>query len=110
MGRLVVTGAAGFVGAHLSRRLLRDGHEVLGIDDGSARGLAAVDDLLGADGFTLARLDLAADRLDLAGADAVLHLAGRPGVRSADPRDAFWAANVAPTERVLRAAARARVG
>jgi nucleoside-diphosphate-sugar epimerase len=31
-------------------------------------------------------------------------------VRSADPPAAFWAANVAPTRRVLRAAARAGVG
>ena len=30
--RCVVTGAAGFIGSHLCERLLRDGHEVTGID------------------------------------------------------------------------------
>lgn len=30
--RIVVTGAAGFIGYHLCRRLLRAGHEVIGID------------------------------------------------------------------------------
>ena len=30
--RILVTGAAGFIGAHLTARLLRDGHAVTGID------------------------------------------------------------------------------
>src|SRR2546423_367087 len=30
--RVVVTGAAGFIGSHLCERLLQDGHEVVGID------------------------------------------------------------------------------
>jgi len=31
--RALVTGAAGFIGSHLSRRLVQDGHEVVGFDD-----------------------------------------------------------------------------
>ncbi len=30
--RFLVTGTAGFIGFHLARRLLADGHEVQGID------------------------------------------------------------------------------
>jgi UDP-glucuronate 4-epimerase len=31
--KIIVTGIAGFIGSHLARRLLREGHEVVGIDD-----------------------------------------------------------------------------
>jgi len=30
--RILVTGAAGFIGAHLTARLLREGHMVTGVD------------------------------------------------------------------------------
>jgi UDP-glucose 4-epimerase len=30
--RIMVTGGAGFIGSHLSERLIKEGHDVLGID------------------------------------------------------------------------------
>ena len=30
---IIITGAAGFIGFHLSKRLLSDGHQILGIDN-----------------------------------------------------------------------------
>ncbi|MFS1517081.1 NAD-dependent epimerase [Bacillus sp. SCS-151] len=33
MKRILVTGAAGFIGAHVSRRLLQDGYDVVGVDN-----------------------------------------------------------------------------
>src|SRR6185312_17237757 len=32
-GSILVTGAAGFIGFHVARRLLRDGHDVVGLDN-----------------------------------------------------------------------------
>src|SRR5437762_14115556 len=86
--RVVVTGAAGFIGSHLCERLLGDGHEVIGIDsfsdyyqrDRKEHNL----ETLRRDGrFTLEELDLVAADLSkpLRGAKVVLHLAGQPGLR-----------------------------
>ena len=31
--KILVTGAAGFIGFHIARRLLEDGHKVIGLDN-----------------------------------------------------------------------------
>src|SRR5699024_6817896 len=33
MKKIIITGAAGFIGSHLSKRLIKEGHEVIGIDN-----------------------------------------------------------------------------
>lgn len=76
---VVVTGAAGFIGAHLVRRLLADGHSVVGIDRSPAvppGATALVGDLT---------RPSESMRTALAEADAVFHLAGCPGVRDRAP-------------------------
>jgi UDP-glucuronate 4-epimerase len=114
--RVVVTGAAGFVGSHLCDELLARGHEVVGIDGFTrfyARALKEqnVAALRQAPAFTLLERNLL-DRPGLAhalaGADAVCHLAGRPGVRGGAPV-LFEAGNVRTTEAVLHSAARVGV-
>jgi UDP-glucuronate 4-epimerase len=114
--RVVVTGAAGFVGSHLCDELVARGHEVVGIDGFTrfyGRGLKEqnVAALGRVAAFTLLERNLL-DRPGLAdaltGADAVCHLAGRPGVRGGTPV-LFEAGNVRTTEAVIRSAARARV-
>ena len=80
--RIVLAGAAGFIGSHLCDRLLADGHTVAGVDNlitGSLRNLAHLD---GHPGFQFLRRDVT-QPLDIDGpVDAVLHLAS-----PASPRD-----------------------
>jgi UDP-glucuronate 4-epimerase len=110
--RVVVTGAAGFVGSHLCDELVARGHEVVGIDAFTrfyARGMKErnVAALRRVPRFTLLERNLL-DRPGLAdafaGADAVCHLAGRPGVRCGAPV-LFEAGNVRTTEAVMHSAA-----
>lgn len=93
--RVLVTGAAGFVGYHLSDRLLREGVEVLGVDDLNAYYDVGLKEdrlcrLRGREGFRFVRADIVeTDRfLELArgySPDVVVHLAAQAGVRSTDP-------------------------
>jgi dTDP-glucose 4,6-dehydratase len=68
--RILVTGAAGFLGSHLVDRLLADGHDVLGVDNlstGDRRNLAH---LAGQPRFTFRQADITRDRIEF---DAPLH-------------------------------------
>jgi len=110
--RVVVTGAAGFIGSHLCERLLGDGHEVIGIDSFSdyyERGSKEQNlETLRRDGrFTLEELDLVAADLSkpLRGAKVVFHLAGQPGVRPSwgGHFDRYVQDNIVATQRLLEA-------
>jgi len=91
MSRVLVTGAAGFIGMHTSAALLARGDAVVGVDDldpyyDVALKQARLRELTGRDGFTFDRLDLAdaeaTARLFRDGRfDGVVHLAAQPGVR-----------------------------
>jgi UDP-glucuronate 4-epimerase len=91
MAKIVVTGAAGFIGFHLSRRLLDRGDEVIGVDmvndyyDPKLKE-DRLAQLTGREGFTFHRIDLAdkaaVERL-FAENDftRMVHLAAQAGVR-----------------------------
>jgi len=111
--RAIVTGAAGFVGSHLSAHLLDHGDEVVGLDSFTdyydpRLKEANVATLVGREGFTLHRLDLTCAPLArlFEQADVVYHLAGQPGVRGSWGNDfqPYLARNVLATQQVLEAA------
>ncbi len=56
--RVLVTGGAGFIGSHLCRRLLDDGHEVLCVDNFFTGNRSNIHDLLDNKDFELLRHDV----------------------------------------------------
>jgi len=75
MPRAVVTGGAGFLGSHLSRKLVDDGWEVVAVDDLSTGRRENVTDLLDGDAFTLFQHDVVRGIPIEGRVDAVLHFA-----------------------------------
>jgi len=88
--KAVVTGAAGFIGSHLTERLLKDGWAVVGVDSFDdfydpaikRRNVAAC---VANEDFTLVEADIrdkaAMERAISDDTDVVIHLAARAGVR-----------------------------
>ena len=71
----MITGGAGFLGSHLCERLLRDGYEVLCLDNFLTGTPNNVEHLLGNDRFRLLKVDVT-DWIHISGpVDAVLHFA-----------------------------------
>jgi dTDP-glucose 4,6-dehydratase len=75
MGRVVVTGGAGFLGSHLCRALLARGDEVVAIDNLVTGSVANIEELFGRRGFTFHEHDVSAYVWVPGHVDAVMHLA-----------------------------------
>jgi nucleoside-diphosphate-sugar epimerase len=110
--RVVVTGAAGFIGSHLTERLLAAGNNVVGIDCFAdyyekSRKEQNLEKSRSNSRFQFEAADLVdADLAPLLdGADVVYHLAGQPGVRPSwgNQFDRYVRDNVIATQRLLEA-------
>ena len=118
MTRVLVTGAAGFIGSHLIEALSARGDEVIGIDNFDPfypramkeRNLAEVGPVRGFSFREQDMLDVPALRSLLTPETVVVHLAAKAGVRPslADPVG-YARANVTGTAAVLEAARQAGV-
>lgn len=106
----IVTGAAGFIGSHLSERLIADGWNVTGVDAftsyyARADKEANLTELRNEPRFDLVETDLAVAPLDHMFADrpVVFHLAAQAGVRASfgDSFAGYVHDNLIATQRVL---------
>jgi dTDP-glucose 4,6-dehydratase len=73
--RILITGAAGFLGSHLSDRLLSEGHQVIGMDNFITGSPANIAHLAGNENFTFYKHDVSNYIFVPGHIDGVLHFA-----------------------------------
>lgn len=109
--KYAVTGAAGFIGSHISHRLVQDGAAVVAIDN-LEYGIAA--NIPASEAVTFHRAELADLSIDqwqelLTGCDVLLHLAAEKHNNAIDSPQRVIDANISGTRRLFEAAGRAGV-
>ncbi len=112
---VLVTGAAGFIGSHLSERLKSLGHEVVGVDSFNSYYTPELKKLNAGDlrnqGVRVEKRDLVTDSISdiLAETDVIFHLAAQPGISAATPFEHYLKNNIVATHNLLEATAKAGV-
>ncbi|MEP0266420.1 NAD-dependent epimerase/dehydratase family protein [Dokdonia sp.] len=106
--KILVTGAAGFIGSHLCERLISMGHQVLGIDnfstyyDPSLKKINAED--IEKAGVTLLTADLLDDLTTIlpSDIDIIYHFAAQPGISASTPFTDYERNNIQVTQNLLQ--------
>jgi UDP-glucose 4-epimerase len=106
--KVLITGGAGFIGSHLSERLIAEGHAVTALDDLSTGRRENLALLAGSNRFRLIEgsvLDPALVQSLVDDADVIFHLAAAVGVKLImDETSKSILTNINGTENVLKAA------
>jgi nucleoside-diphosphate-sugar epimerase len=106
--KILVTGAAGFIGSHTCERLHSLGHTVIGIDNFSPYYEVALKELnaeiLSKQNITIHRIDLRTDDLSTLitdEIDAIFHFAAQPGISASSSFEDYYTNNFLATQRML---------
>ena len=106
--KILVTGAAGFIGSHTAERLQSLGHEVIGVDNFSPYYSVELKELntksLIDNGIAIIKKDLRDDNLvsvlptDI---DYIFHFAAQPGISSTSTFEDYFSNNVIATKNLV---------
>lgn len=108
--KILVTGAAGAIGSHLSERLVRDGHEVIGIDALTSYYnpdlKRATAEILESQGIKMHYKNLLDDSIQdiFGGVEVIFHMAAQPGISSTTPFEHYVDNNIWATHKILEIA------
>jgi nucleoside-diphosphate-sugar epimerase len=105
--KILVTGAAGFIGSHISEALVDRGHNVIGIDNFNTyyapqlKRLNAKD--ISAKGVRIYEVDLATGDLTdiIKGVEFIFHAAAQPGISSSTTYEQYVRNNLHATHNLL---------
>jgi dTDP-glucose 4,6-dehydratase len=87
--RILITGAAGFLGSHLSDRLLADGHEVIGLDNFVTGNRENIAHLMGNEKFSFYKHDISNYIFVPGKVDAIMHFASPASPNPQSPSGYF---------------------
>ena len=87
--RILITGAAGFLGSHLSDRLLSDGHEVIGLDNFVTGNRENIAHLMGNEKFSFYKHDVSNYIFVTGKVDAIMHFASPASPNPQSPSGYF---------------------
>jgi len=106
--KILVTGAAGFIGSHTSERLRDMGHEVIGVDNFNSYYNIELKQLnaetLAAKGIDIITHDLRADNLvDILPKDIdyIFHFSAQPGISSSSTFEDYFSNNIIATKNLI---------
>lgn len=106
--KILVTGAAGFIGSHTSERLKQLGHEVIGVDNFSAYYNLKLKELnaksLAENDINVLKLDLRTDNFSETlpnNLNYIFHFAAHPGISSTSTFEDYFSNNILATQRLL---------
>lgn len=106
--KVLVTGAAGFIGSHTAERLHAMGHEVVAVDNYSNYYDISLKRLnsqaLAEKGIEVNKLDLRKDDLSQVFAediDFIFHFAAQPGISVSSTFESYFTNNILGTQRIL---------